>query len=56
VRTSKVLADGRRQIGGFYLSGDMFGLEPGDEHTFSAEAIADSKLRNCSGRPARCGA
>jgi CRP-like cAMP-binding protein len=39
-----VLADGRRQVGGFYLPGDMFGLEPGDEHTFSAEAIAESKV------------
>jgi CRP-like cAMP-binding protein len=44
VRTYKVLADGRRQVGGFYLPGDMFGLEPGDEHTFSAEAIAESKM------------
>ena len=44
VGTYKVLADGRRQVGGFYLPGDMFGLEPGDEHTFSAEAIADSKV------------
>jgi CRP-like cAMP-binding protein len=44
VRTYKVLADGRRQIGGFYLPGDMFGIEPGDEHTFSAEAIAQSKV------------
>jgi CRP-like cAMP-binding protein len=44
VRTYKVLADGRRQIGGFYLPGDMFGLEPADEHTFSAEAIAQSKV------------
>jgi CRP-like cAMP-binding protein len=41
VRTYKVLADGRRQVGGFYLPGDIFGLETGDEHTFSAEAIAD---------------
>ena len=39
VRTSKVLADGRRQIGAFYLPGDVFGLEVGEEHTFSAEAI-----------------
>ena len=39
VRTYKVLADGRRQVGGFYLPGDMFGLEPGDEHTFSAEVL-----------------
>jgi CRP-like cAMP-binding protein len=44
VRTSKVLADGRRQIGGFYLPGDIFGLEIGDEHTFSAEAITDSTV------------
>jgi CRP-like cAMP-binding protein len=44
VRTYKVLVDGRRQIGGFYLPGDMFGLETGDEHAFSAEAITDSKV------------
>jgi CRP-like cAMP-binding protein len=39
VRTYKVLADGRRQVGGFYLPGDIFGLETGAEHAFSAEAI-----------------
>ena len=44
VRSYKVLVDGRRQIGGFYLPGDMFGLEIGDEHTFSAEAITDCKI------------
>ena len=44
VRTYKVLADGRRQIGGFHLPGDVFGLETTDEHTFSAEAITDTKL------------
>jgi CRP/FNR family transcriptional regulator, nitrogen fixation regulation protein len=44
VRTYKVLSDGRRQIGAFYLAGDLFGLEIGDEHTFSAEAIVDSKI------------
>jgi CRP-like cAMP-binding protein len=44
VRTYKVLADGRRQVGGFYLPGDMFGLEPGEEHAFSAEAITESKV------------
>jgi CRP/FNR family transcriptional regulator, nitrogen fixation regulation protein len=38
VRTYKVLADGRRQIGGFYLPGDIFGLEASAEHGFSAEA------------------
>jgi CRP/FNR family nitrogen fixation transcriptional regulator len=44
VRTYKVLVDGRRQIGAFHLAGDMFGLETADEHTFSAEAIADCKI------------
>ena len=44
VRTYKVLNDGRRQIGAFYLAGDIFGLEVGDEHTFSAEAIVDCKI------------
>jgi CRP/FNR family nitrogen fixation transcriptional regulator len=44
VRTYKVLNDGRRQIGAFYLSGDVFGLEVGEEHTFSAEAITDCKV------------
>jgi CRP/FNR family nitrogen fixation transcriptional regulator len=44
VRTYKVLNDGRRQIGAFYVAGDMFGLEVGDEHTFSAEAIVDCKV------------
>jgi CRP-like cAMP-binding protein len=44
VRTYKVLNDGRRQIGAFYMPGDVFGLEIGDVHTFSAEAIADCKV------------
>jgi CRP-like cAMP-binding protein len=44
VRTYKVLADGRRQIASFYLPGDLFGLEVGDNHAFSAEAIAASKI------------
>jgi CRP-like cAMP-binding protein len=33
VRTYKVLADGCRQVGGFYLFGDIFGLEADDAHT-----------------------
>jgi len=44
VRTYKILSDGRRQIGGFYLPGDIFGLEFADEHTLSAEAITDAKV------------
>ena len=44
VRTYKVLTDGRRQIGAFYLPGDVFGLESGDLHPFSAEAVSDAKI------------
>jgi CRP/FNR family transcriptional regulator, nitrogen fixation regulation protein len=44
VRTYKILSDGRRQVGGFYLPGDIFGLEFADEHTLSAEAITDAKV------------
>ena len=44
VRTSKILNDGRRQIGEFYLPGDLFGHEVGREHSFSAEAITDVKV------------
>jgi CRP/FNR family nitrogen fixation transcriptional regulator len=44
VRTYKILSDGRRQVSGFYLPGDIFGLEFADEHTLSAEAISDAKV------------
>jgi CRP/FNR family nitrogen fixation transcriptional regulator len=44
VRTSKLLSDGRRQIGAFYLPGDLFGIEAGDEHRFSAEAVGEAKV------------
>jgi CRP/FNR family transcriptional regulator, nitrogen fixation regulation protein len=44
VRTYKILSDGRRQVGGFYLPGDIFGLEFADEHSMSAEAITDTKV------------
>ena len=44
VRTYKLLNDGRRQISAFHLPGDVFGLEAGEEHRFTAEAIADSTV------------
>jgi CRP/FNR family nitrogen fixation transcriptional regulator len=44
VRTCKVRIDGRRQIGGFYLPGDVFGVEVGAEHSFSAEAVTDCQV------------
>jgi CRP/FNR family nitrogen fixation transcriptional regulator len=45
VRTYKLLSDGRRQIGAFHLSGDVFGLDSGSTHRLTAEAIADTTLR-----------
>jgi CRP/FNR family nitrogen fixation transcriptional regulator len=44
VRTTRLLSDGRRQIGAFYLPGDVFGLESGPVHRFSAEAIKPTKV------------
>lgn len=44
VRVYKVLDDGRRQINGFYFPGDFVGIEAGEEHQFSAEAVAKSRL------------
>lgn len=44
VLTYKMLNDGRRQIGGFYLPTDIFDLDFSEEHAFSAEAITDTKL------------
>jgi CRP/FNR family transcriptional regulator, nitrogen fixation regulation protein len=45
VRSYKLLSDGRRQIGAFHLVGDIFGLENGDFHRFTAEAIVDTTVR-----------
>jgi CRP-like cAMP-binding protein len=44
VRTSKILNDGRRQIGAFYGPGDVFGLETGNRHAYSAEAVTGAKV------------
>ena len=45
VRSYKLLSDGRRQIGAFHLVGDIFGLENGGVHRFTAEAIIDTTVR-----------
>jgi CRP/FNR family transcriptional regulator, nitrogen fixation regulation protein len=44
VRTYRILNDGRRQIDGFYLPGEVFGLGIGAHHAMSADAIADSTV------------
>jgi CRP/FNR family nitrogen fixation transcriptional regulator len=45
VRSYKLLSDGRRQIGAFHLVEDVFGLENGSFHRFTAEAIVDTSVR-----------
>jgi CRP/FNR family nitrogen fixation transcriptional regulator len=44
VRDVRILSDGRRQIGAFHLPGDVFGLECGESHLYSAEAVVDSEI------------
>src|SRR5262245_34877802 len=41
VRHYTILNYGRRQIGAFYLPGDIFGLEIGEAHELSAEAVCN---------------
>jgi CRP/FNR family nitrogen fixation transcriptional regulator len=51
VRTLKLLDDGRRQIGAFYLPADVFGLESGSTHMMTAEAVTDARvvfLKRCA--------
>jgi CRP/FNR family nitrogen fixation transcriptional regulator len=44
VRTSHLLADGRRHIGDFYYEGDVLGVETGSTHRFSAEALGNCEV------------
>ncbi len=44
VRSYKLLADGRRQIGAFHLPGDLFGLEASGKHQLTTEAIVETKV------------
>lgn len=44
VRTHKVLNDGRRQITGFHLPGELLGFERQDKHRHTAEALIDTRM------------
>jgi CRP/FNR family transcriptional regulator, nitrogen fixation regulation protein len=44
VRTYRMLDDGRRQVTAFYLPGDLFGVEAGEVHLSSADAVGDSQV------------
>lgn len=44
VRTCRFLGDGRRQIEDFHMAGEYFGLEIGEDHTSTAEAIGKATV------------
>ncbi|MGU3544015.1 helix-turn-helix domain-containing protein [Methylobacterium sp. A52T] len=44
VRTHRVLSDGRRQITGFHLPGDLFGLGQGETNRQTAEALTSTRV------------
>jgi CRP/FNR family nitrogen fixation transcriptional regulator len=44
VRTMRFAQDGKRQILGFHMAGDIFGLESGPTHSLSAEAVGDAQI------------
>ncbi|QKD05199.1 helix-turn-helix domain-containing protein [Mesorhizobium loti] len=46
VRVYRLLADGRRQISAFHLSGEIFGFEADATHHFFAEAICGTGIRS----------
>jgi CRP/FNR family nitrogen fixation transcriptional regulator len=44
VRSCRHFADGRRFIGGFYTSGDLFGMERNPTHGTAAEAVCETAI------------
>jgi CRP/FNR family transcriptional regulator, nitrogen fixation regulation protein len=42
VRSCKLLADGRRHVGEFFLPGDFIGLDAEDAYIFTAEAVTET--------------
>ncbi|MEQ9109056.1 MAG: helix-turn-helix domain-containing protein [Rhodospirillaceae bacterium] len=45
VKLLRCLSDGRRQIVGFFFSGDVIGLTAGKHYTYSAETITPTEIR-----------
>lgn len=44
VLLSKLTADGRRQITGFVYPGELFGLGMGDQNSYTAETVTNTRL------------
>jgi CRP-like cAMP-binding protein len=49
-RSCRVLADGRRHIGEFFMTGDFIGLDAAESYAFAAEAIVETTLIRYSRR------
>jgi CRP-like cAMP-binding protein len=45
VRTVRLMEDGRRQIGGFLMPGDVLGFDAGGRHDHAAQAVTATVLR-----------
>jgi CRP/FNR family transcriptional regulator, nitrogen fixation regulation protein len=45
VRTVRLMEDGRRQIGGFLMPGDVLGFDAGSRHDHAAQAVSAAVLR-----------
>src|SRR5690242_2979037 len=50
VRGCRLLADGRRHIGEFFLAGDFIGLDAAESYAFAAEAIVETTFIRYSRR------
>jgi CRP-like cAMP-binding protein len=50
IRSCKLLADGRRHIGEFFLPGDFIGLDAQTGYLFTAEAVTDTTVVRYSRR------
>jgi len=44
LRTTKLLVDGRRQVGAFVFAGEWVGFDGGPRHFYAAEAVTEARL------------
>ena len=47
VRTARLGTDGRRIVHGFFVPGDIFGIEPNGAHACSAETVCATRIASC---------
>jgi CRP-like cAMP-binding protein len=47
VRTARLGVDGRRIVHGFFVPGDIFGLEPNGSRACSAETVCPARIASC---------